>query len=196
VSARFSPRNYGSAFGCAILWSTELVREGERDRAMAIVRKWVADQATGFIKITDPYFGPEDLEMVQLIRSTNPSIPIYILSSRKRQQRADVLPPWDDTYRSHWRLAVSDCDPGDVTVVIVGKRSSGDHPIHDRWWLSETSGLRMGTSANSVGVGKLSEVSAIDPSEVGNRLTEVDRYLSGSVKECGTDRILYSSFKL
>jgi len=54
----------------------------------------------------------------------------------------------------------------------------------------------MGTSANSVGVGKLSEVSAIDPSEVGNRLTEVDRYLSGSVKECGTDRILYSSFKL
>jgi hypothetical protein len=176
--------------------SIGIIREGEREKAFGIIREWVAQNATGFIKITDPYFGPEDLEMVKLIRSVDADIPIHILASRKYQQDRAVQAPWEDAYRTHWRLAVADSSPGPVSITVVGKESTGAHPIHDRWWLSEKSGLRTGTSSNSIGVGKVSEVSVIPEASVPGMLVEVDRYFGRLVLESGSDRILYTSFNL
>jgi hypothetical protein len=93
-------------------------------------------------------------------------------------------------------MEVSDGDAGDVTVVIVGKSSTGEHPIHDRWWLSEKSGLRFGTSANSLRIGKLSEISEIVESDVTARVAEVDPYLAGSVREFGGGRLKSVTFRL
>lgn len=173
----------------------DLIRSGERDKALALLKEW-ASKASGFIKITDPYFGLEELELIKLIRSVNMSSPVFILTSRKHQQDIRVMQPWDDAYQTHWRVAISDADPGEVTIVIVGKNSNGEHPIHDRWWLAENGGLRIGTSANALGVGKLSEISPIGESDAVTRLVEVGRYLAGSVRELGTERLKYLSFKL
>jgi len=129
-----------------------LVRAGEREKAMALLKDWAA-KASGFIKITDPYFGLEELEFIKMIRSVNARIPVSILTSRKHQQDISVQQPWDDAYQSHWRMAISDVEAGEVTIVVVGKGPLGEHPIHDRWWLSEKDGLRIGTSANALGMG-------------------------------------------
>ena len=40
-----------------------LIHPGQRGKAVEIIEKWAAE-ATGFIKITDPYFGLDDLEYV------------------------------------------------------------------------------------------------------------------------------------
>ncbi len=173
----------------------DLIRAGERDKALALLKEW-ATKASGFIKITDPYFGLEELELVKLIRSVNASIPVFILTNRKHQQDTRVQQPWDDAYQTHWRMAISDCDASEVTIVMVGKSSTGEHPIHDRWWLTEKDGLRIGTSANALGMGKLSEVSLIGESDAASRLAEVDRYLAGSIREVGAERLKYLSFKL
>jgi len=174
---------------------TSLIHPGEREKALTHFRDWVS-KATRFIKITDPYFGPEQLELVQLIRSVNPTIPISILTGRNHHQGSGVKQPWDDTYQSYWRLRISDSNPGAVKIVIVGKGPTGEHPIHDRWWLSESGGLRVGTSASSLGVRKLSEISEITVTEANTRIEEVDRYLEGSVREVENERLKYLSFYL
>lgn len=172
-----------------------LIRPGEREKARAILKEW-ATKATGFVKITDPYFGLQDLELVKLIRSVNASIPIFILTSSKHQHDTCVPQPWQAAYQSHWRMHLSDSDPGEVRIVVVGKGATDEHPIHDRWWLTERGGLRVGTSVNSLGAGKLSEVSDISAAESAARLPEVDRYLNASVRGDGAERLSYLSFWL
>lgn len=168
--------------------------EKEKEKALDILRKW-ASEATEFIKITDPYFGFEELELVQLIRSENPSIEISILTGREHQIKAQIPLPWDENYRSHWRLKISDADPGDVKIVVIGKSSNGGHPIHDRWWLTKNSGLRIGTSPNGLGI-RVSEISKILESELSDKLTEVEKYISGRNRFLGNERLEHSSFFL
>ena len=102
-----------------------LIRGGERQKALEIIRQWVRDQAKEFINICDPYFGPEDLDLVQLIRAENAEIPVAILTSRKHQKDEQVQLPWEEAYQAHWRLHVSESDPGEVRIVIVGTKESG-----------------------------------------------------------------------
>ncbi|MDA3925466.1 MAG: hypothetical protein PF904_12280 [Kiritimatiellae bacterium] len=172
-----------------------LIRPGEREKALALIKKWAAD-ATGFIKITDPYFGVEELDLVKLIRDVNPVIPVSILTSRKHQVSTITTQSWEEAYRSYWRIHVSDSDAGDVKIVIVGKGAAGAHPIHDRWLLTENGGLRVGTSANSLGGGKVSEMSAITADESGVRIAEVDGYLNGNIRGDNQDHISYQVYWL
>lgn len=174
---------------------SSLIRPGEREKALGILREW-ASKAIGFIKITDPYFGLQELDFVKLIRSVNRTIPVSILTSRKHQQDVGVQQPWDDAYQSHWRMNVSDCEAGEVRIVVVGKGSAGEHPIHDRWWLTQGGGLRVGTSANSLGMGKLSEVSSITEAEAASRVVEVERYLNAIVRDDKSERLTYLPFWL
>lgn len=174
---------------------SNLIRPGEREKALLILREW-ASKATGFVKITDPYFGLHELELIKLIRSVNAGIPIFILTSRWHQQDTNLLHPLEDTYQQHWRMNLSDSDPGEVRIVIVGKGPSGKHPIHDRWWLTEGGGLRVGTSSSSLGIGRLSEVSAISAHDAAGIQPEVDRFLSATVRREGEEQLSYLSFWL
>ena len=171
-----------------------LILPGERNKALEILKTW-ASQAIGFIKITDPFFGLEELEFIKMIRSVNLDIEIFILTSRKHQIGSQIQQPWDESYRSYWRLHVSDADPGNVKIIMIGKSSDGGHPIHDRWWLTENSGLRLGTSANGLGM-RSSEISKISESEVPNMLAEVDKFILGRVRTVENERLDHSSFYL
>jgi hypothetical protein len=173
-----------------------LIHYGEREKALAILEAF-ASKATNFIKITDPYFGLEELELVKLIRGVNLAVPIFILTSRKHQQDTRIQQAWDDTYQSYWRMTVSDSDPGEVTIIMIGKVPTGQHPIHDRWWLSENGGLRIGTSVKSLGFKRISEVSPISGTDSALLVTEVNQYINGSgnLKHNG-DLLRLSSFRL
>jgi hypothetical protein len=170
-----------------------LILPGERERALLILKEW-ASKATGFIKITDPYFGLEELKLIKLIRDENPEIEITILTSREKQQK-ELQQPWDESYKSHWRLKVSDADSGYVQIVVIGKGTSGGHPIHDRWWLSEKSGLRLGTSTSGLGL-RLSEISKISEGELPNMINEVNKFILGRVRMIENENLNHSSFYL
>ena len=170
-----------------------LIRPGERQHALDRIFDW-AKTATGYIKITDPYFCPEDLDIIKLIREVNPSIPIHILTGRAKH--SEVMQPWEDTYQSYWRMSVADFDPGLVTITVVGWQTTSAHPIHDRWCLSQSSGLRLGTSISSIGINRSSEISDIDPSELVERALEFDSYASSSVTSPTGDRLRRTSFDL
>lgn len=176
-------------------WGSSLVRPGERDIAIALICEWATD-AKDFIKITDPFFGLEELNLVRRIRELNQEIPIHIVTSRKYQNDMGVEQPWEDAYSAYWRISVSDSDPGPVTITMIGNASSGAHPIHDRWCLSGSSGLRLGTSINSIGTMKSSEISTLEALDCQNLLGELERWLRGSKDHDSGEKIKRTTFEL
>ena len=101
-----------------------LIKSGEREKALEKIRVWVRNHAKGSIRICNPYFGPENLDIVQLIRAENGDIAIAILTSRKHQNNEGVQQPWEEAYQSYWRLHVSESDPGEVRIVILGTKET------------------------------------------------------------------------
>ncbi len=170
-----------------------VIRSGEREKALEMLENWASKESSEFIKITDPYFTKEDLDIIQILRRGNAKDPIYVLTSKESQGDDSTL---IEDYRKHWRLNISDNDPGDVTIVVVGKTPRGTHPIHDRWMLSKDSGLRIGTSTNSLGLGRVSDISKINDDELASYHCEVDKYISQFARECGGERLKYLAFTL
>lgn len=175
--------------------STSLVvRAGEREAAIQFLRDWFSKDVKDYLKICDPFFGIHDLEVLQLLRSVNPTCSVSILTSKKHQ--SSIAQPFDESFRAHWRIRISDQDPPDTEIVIVGTETSGDMPIHDRWWLTNGGGIRIGTSYNSLGITKASEVSLLSPSEAKMREDEVDKYLHREKKEHNKVKLHYTLFTL
>jgi hypothetical protein len=104
--------------------------------------------------------------------------------------------PWEEAYRNHWRIRISDQKPPETDIVVVGTESKGDSPIHDRWWVTENSGIRMGTSFNTLGIGKTSDISILSREESSSREVEIDRCLQRIEREYKEERLLYTLFTL
>jgi hypothetical protein len=145
-----------------------------------------------YLKICDPFFCLPDLEVLKFVKELRPNCNVQILTSRKEQEKANVERPYEESYKKHLRLHVLSDAPPPSEVVIVGVGPSGDSPIHDRWWLTEGSGLRMGTSFNSLGVSKESEVSIIAESEAEVLESRVDEYLVRRRREFRNQTIGYN----
>lgn len=159
-----------------------LVRPGERDRANAFLTRWFEHEVGDYIKICDPWFGPSELTLLKMLLAVAPKCKVHILTSKRHQDQEGVPHPWDQAYRSYWRERISDQQPPETDVTIMGT-ATGDFPIHDRWWLSNGAGLRIGSSYNSLGVHQMSEISSLPRAEALEREREVDRYLKGLVRE-------------
>jgi hypothetical protein len=172
------------------------IKPGERDRAIAIIRDWFEREVKEHLIIVDEYFGPSDLEILLLLRSVNPRCRVEVLTSRKHNQ--DVASPWEDTYRNYWRLHISgDQDPPDSEIVIVGTKSTGKSPIHDRRWLTTGGGLRIGTSFNSLGMTQRAEISRYSPEEATAMENTANQYLHQRKREDDLgEKLIYTIFTL
>jgi hypothetical protein len=172
-----------------------VIRAGEREKAIGFLKEWFEGTVQDYLKICDYIFGPDDLEVLQLLQSVNPTCKVYVLTSKKRHH--DVRAPWEDTYRSHWRLKVSEQqDPPQTEVVVVGTESTGEPPIHDRYWLTRGAGIRVGTSFNSLGIGKQSEIGHLTEEEARTREADVNRYLERIERDHLGEKLVYTLFTL
>ena len=171
-----------------------IVRAGEREEALRFVREWVQSNVRGYLKICDPYFKVEDMEAFKLVVATRPEVPISVLTSRRSLET--VRQPWEETFRTHWRVGVSDHAPPDVEIIVVGGERSGEAPIHDRWWITEGSGLRFGTSFGSLGISKTAEVSILSREEAMGREAEIDAVMERRVRVHRGERLVSSRFNL
>jgi hypothetical protein len=173
-----------------------LVRAGERDKVLRALKDWFEHEVESYLKICDPFFGPDDLEVLQILRSVNPTCEVQVLTSKKHHDQ-EVEKPWEETYRTHWRLHISSSqDPPETEVVVVGVRPTGKSPIHDRWWLTDGKGLRLGTSFRSLGIDRHSEISQLTEQEARIREAEVDQYLRRDARHHNGERLVYTLFTL
>jgi hypothetical protein len=170
------------------------IHSGERNTALQFITEWFENNLGDYLKVCDPYFGTDDLEMLKLVMATKPTCRIQILTSEEHQRNLPL--PLKQTYRNHWRQKWSDQNPPNTQIVVVGIRSNGKSPIHDRWWISNGSGLRVGTSFNSLGVKRTSEISIFSKEEALAKEEEIDRYLDNRICAYGDDQLEYDIFNL
>jgi hypothetical protein len=118
------------------------------------------------------------------------------LTSRKKQEQDNLREPWETTFRDYWNINISAQDPPDTEFIIVGTESSGHLPIHDRWWLTKDAGLRMGTSLNSLGEAKSSDIIVLSSEQTDKYYREIEQYINGIKQMHNKEKLLYTSFNL
>ena len=173
-----------------------LIKSRQRELAIEFIREWVEREVVGYLKVCDPYFGPSDLELLRTVLSVNPKCMVKILTSKKHQDQEKVQVPWENAYRTHWRIKILDQDPPDTEITVVGSAITGALPIHERWWITTGAGIRVGTSFNSLGVKRDSEISILSKDEAETREKEIDQYLHFLRKECNGEKLTYVHFTL
>lgn len=171
-----------------------IIKPGEREKAIKYIKEWLSNKVHEYLIICDAYFGLEDLEILKIVHSINPECSVSIITSKKHQETIDK--PLDIAYREHWNFNISNNNPPDTEIIIIGIGTKGQSPIHDRWLLTKSSGLRIGTSFNSLGVNKLSEISLLSSSSALQKESEIRPYLSRTKKEYNSDKIYYTLFTL
>jgi archaellum biogenesis ATPase FlaH len=167
------------------------VKPKSREAAFNFIREWLKDQAAGFLIIADPYFEKEDLEILKIIKEINDTIDIDILGSiYEERENLEV------EYKNHWR-EISDEEPPFVNITFCRLSNSAETPFHDRWIITKNSGLRLGTSINSLGIKKESEISVMKPNEA-LRIREdtLIEFITRRKKDFNNQRLNYKSFTL
>jgi hypothetical protein len=172
-----------------------IIEGGQRELAVEYLRDWLRANARDFLKICDPYFGPRQLEVLQLVLSTAPNLQVTIVTSRKQQEQEKVEFPWDQYYLNYWRKHFSEQQPPKTEFVIVGGRN-GELPTHDRWWLTEGKGLRFGSSFGGLGKNRDSEISELSSSEITERLILTEAYATRQKRDHLGEPLTYLFFNL
>ena len=166
------------------------IEAGDRESALAWIESWINKTPIDELYICDPYLDLDGLEILNKIRAISPDLFIWVLADiNKFMVERDDLSS-DDSIRSYWKRHISDEEPTDVRIILCGTGSK-KFPVHDRWILSESSGLRIGTSYNSLGLTRLSEISEMSEKEVMNIRSSVDKYFTGKEIRSSGERLYY-----
>jgi hypothetical protein len=174
------------AFGDSIV-----VGAGDRATGVRFIKEWIERDVNQYLVIADPFFGPEELIVLNWVLELRPKAKVRILTSSRGAGEGDV----EEGFRRHWSL-ISSMEPPDTEINVISVRGKGDSPIHDRWWVTKGSGLRLGTSLNSLGEGKDSDISVLTAPEASEREIEIRRFLDRNVREFKGEKVLYKLFNL
>lgn len=170
--------------------NSNLFRDGERAEAMLKMRKWIQNCVESELLISDPFFGPDDLEVLRIVQEEKPAVKIRLLLSGEYVSKFAGEQNIDDLFHRKW-ADISDQDPPRTDIVIVGIKPTGRHPLHDRWMVSNRSGIRIGTSVNAIGMGRTSEISNLTESEAVDRINEINSFLNRDIRELAGKKISY-----
>ncbi|HDR4910881.1 TPA: hypothetical protein QCR52_001295 [Bacillus cereus] len=127
----------------------------EQDEAIDFIKNWIRENVQDEIKIYDPYFNEEQLALLKYI-PTETRVIIYTSSTT-----AD-LEDFQERYKSFWGRICDQVPP--ETHFYVYATSSGETPLHDRYILTSSSALNLGTSLNGFG-NKFSAIRVMDEAE-------------------------------
>ncbi|MGI8484476.1 MAG: hypothetical protein ACR2OU_09435, partial [Thermomicrobiales bacterium] len=166
-----------------------LVRQGEREHGIEYISSWFKKHLGGYLKVCDPYFGPSDVEMLKLVLEVNPEAQVQILTSPARNSGDASALKID--YRTYWRDNCLSQDPPDTDVMVVSLLD-----IHDRWWITENGGLKFGTSFNSLGMQKSSDITIMSSDEIEEHEREIDDYLSRRKRSNSGKKLTYDVFTM
>ncbi len=173
-----------------------IIQAGKREQAIQFIRDWFDKHVRDFLVICDQYFGPEELEILRFLLSASPTCKVFVLTSKKHHTQNGLWPSPEEHYRNYWHLNICDHEPPQTEIIIAELASSGKSPIHERWWLTESSGLKVGSSFNSLGIQQDSEISLLSLEETLTRLNQCDQYINKVKRESNGERIYYTSFTL
>lgn len=171
-----------------------IIRNGDRERFLDHVGIWAKEQSNSVVRISDPYFGPSEIELIRLIATNSANVKFKILTSKEHIRKLN-LNDVAEAFEQAW-LEISDDFIPEITISVIGVGNIGKHPIHDRWMVSEKGGLRLGTSSNSMGGMRTSEVTNLTADEAADRIIEIDRFLDHPPREIHGEKLSIAQYSL
>jgi hypothetical protein len=163
---------------------------------MAWLRDWLESVPGSELFVCDPYLGPSDAaEILRMVLTVNRTLDITLMTSVKHMRQVGHEFPFREAFASAWRELMPGQQPPTTEIVILGYKAGGDPPVHDRWWLSSHSGIRLGTSFGSLGGDKITELTTMSAEDAAHRLEETEALARGMVrKHAGKelDRTIFS----
>lgn len=172
-----------------------LARPGTLDEAMEIVSRWCEKNLGEEVVIHDYFFEPSDLPWLQLIRAAKPNCRICVMTSRKHQPEPAAGEQLEDIYSSAW-ASMYDQIPPKAEIAVIGGEKNGLSPIHDRWLISDKAGLRFGTSFNSLGLSRESDISELPLADIEERRLSIEKYLNRELREHKGEKLKLMRFWL
>ncbi len=180
----------GTAYPDA-LEALDVVRAGDRDRALRQVTDWLSAHPRDEILLVDPYFRPDD---VLVFRGPSELRGIRIITGNSVKtgqiRAADDL---GDDIKRRWRLRV-DGDPPPMVVTVLGT-PTGRCPIHDRFLVAGGAGLYLGSSLGGLGR-RDTAIRELEPPEAEELRTEALRWLVSAIPMLDGERVLISTTTL
>ena len=163
---------------------------GERERGMEYIEKWLVRVNPKELIVADPYFGPEDVDLLHKVMMANRGCQIHILTGPKghRLVEHDLI---FEAYKSEWHMRY-DVEAPSAQVTIVKKEGTSVSPLHGRYLLTENEGLELGTGWRSLGIkeGRLTRLTDYQLEETRQVLQP---YLKCRQREAGGDRVTYQT---
>ncbi|MFI8615442.1 hypothetical protein ACIGHN_08035 [Acidovorax sp. NPDC077693] len=181
--------------GARGIQNSGIIGPGDRATAVGRILEWAKSVDGETIIISDPFFGPDEVDLLFEISKVAPKSPMRILTGRRHVKKSIPDGNFEDTFANAWR-DVCDASSSDIEIAIIGVNNDGDHPVHDRWFVAENSGLRLGTSANSLGVSRISELSPIENNEIEGHKELLIGFLNRKTRFWEGIRISLSNFYL
>ncbi len=121
---------------------------GEQSNAGLELQKWLGERVQSYVRIYDAYFTTASLHILKHI---DPDIRVDVLTLWKSQRIPFGSRDVQQQYQDAWD-AISDQAPPEVHIHIVGIKSTGDGPIHDRFIITQGGGLHLGPSIDGLGL--------------------------------------------
>lgn len=194
VSSRNSESNRIVSDTSDFLGKNVAIGVGSGDEAVLALRNWLGDVNPSRITIIDGYFTTSELWLLKVILEVDPSIEIHVLASHKASNGFTTKNEIREAFEYEWQK-ISDEDPPLTKIVIATIGTTGKPPFHDRWILSETSGLRIGTSWNGIGR-RCSEVSQMALHERNKIMQMMEGFLRRKPQFVEDEPVEYLQFSL
>jgi hypothetical protein len=168
-----------------------IISAGDRQKAIGVIRDWCRKALGPYLKISDPYFGPAEMDFIALVREERSDCQISVLTSKKHLRQLGLAQDWEEAFSSSWR-AISRESPPTMEIVVADVYPTSRSPIHDRWWITEGSALDLGTSLNSLGVAQDVEVVERDATAAAGLEAQLDQYLTRSSRWLEGAKVSYT----
>ena len=135
----------------------------EQKEALDFIQNWITENVKDQLKIFDPYFNEEQLSLLKFIPS---EVRVTIYTSATIAEVNNL----QERYKKFW-LRICDQVPP-ATYFYVYATKSGETPLHDRYLLTSSAGLNLGTSLSGFG-SKYSAIRIMDENET--KKIEIER---------------------
>lgn len=189
----FIPQNIGSSDLDA---NNRIIGKGEKKVAIDLISSWLHEASPDEIIFSDPYFCPRSFELLRIISDVCGDVSVSVLTSLKHQADRRLLDDIENKYRASWVREYGEISPPSTDIAVAGLEGGGGSPVHDRWLVSNKGGIRLGTSFNSIGGMKDSEISFLTQDEASEIKLLLESYLHRRVRVKDGKKVNISFFEL
>jgi hypothetical protein len=171
--------------------SSIVVGPTDRLDAIGFITSWFDRQKCDQLLICDPYFTLQDIELIKELHFVRKEVGFTIISCKPAAAPggADAI----SNLASAWASVCEQPAPEIKLIVALYDGEKLQGPVHDRWILCGESGLRIGTSLNSLGLTKLSAISHVAGPELQNLWAGLSRFVSQQERSADGRRLRYLS---